>query len=207
MKGEIIGSIFFTLVFLAVLFFTGCKITQDVQRSKAEKYYRNNPDEFAQLAAEKFPATKSTIKIDTVYIQADMDSAYNHIINTAQDWIQRTQEQTYEDTTAAGIKYRADLQEAKNIIASLSAHKLNPDTVRIEKEIEVADTKMIAANESLSDENAALKNKIDEVSKSEVDWKMKARKRNWALIIIGSVIGLSFVGWLVSKFKTINIKK
>lgn len=197
-----------SLIVLLCILFIGCNITKDISRSKAEKYYRNHPEEFARQCADKYPPSLTgNSQIKYIYVPADYDSAYDAIINEAQEWIQRTQEQTYEDTAASGIVYRKKLAEASQIISQLKNHKPIPDTIREYRVDTVLDTRMLAENNALKQELSAARSDAEKAKQDSVEWKGKARTRNWWLIGICSVIGLSFVGWIVSRFKTINIKK
>lgn len=191
---------------LTALFLNSCKLSEDLARSRSEKFYQEHPDEFAQRCAVKYPPQVS--KGGVTYSKGvDKDTSYqiakkkaDSMINSALAW-----QPLDVDVLAVRASYEVRIDELTDIIRKLSSHACVPDTLY--RTDTIADTRMLAEVAALKaqvrDQQITLKNK----SLVLEDWKTKAKRRNWILIGLYSVIGLAAVAAFVKAVKTINIKK
>lgn len=173
---------------LFMLLLSSCATLEDVQRSRAEKYYRQHPEELAASCAKNFPSVDSIGNIEWLTLpiaerfkpSASENISYIRILGDTGRNAPRSSEYPPCDTSRAVVGIRTTYRDKPGTLARIQA---------------------------LEFENARLRTKMTEATTAAAQWKAKARKRNTVLISIASVAGLAFVGWLVGKFKTIKISK
>lgn len=181
-----------------------CGTTQDLKRSRAEKYYRDHPKELAEKCTEMFPIRDSVGEPIYGVVVPGNNENYQASIDSIQFEAKKLNERLRQDTSLYGYAYREEIIRLQVRIKDLATRykPCVPDTIPKVIPTYWEDTRRIAA---LRIDNASLQAELQDKAKESHGWQEKAQKRGKIIGWAGSGLVLLAIGGIAWKLRKLFI--
>lgn len=190
----------------------GCKPSKEIQQSRAEAFYRDNPLALAVKCAEEYPVKDSIGAATIDSIASAFNTNYQGLIDSLNFEAQRLTYILNHDTTILAAWYRDQIGALRDRIAALNSlyKPCQPEIIYQTKPVYRENTARAAAYSLLADnlkldtalkgaEIRAVKARMIQCISEKETYAKRARNRLFGLIGLGAVM----IGGGVLAFKLI----